>query len=144
MVSLGQLERDLSKLFRLDAFDPDPAFSRFLPAVYEETDLDWRRELEPVFTETFNGWMIRGEAEVGRVFLAVFPADGVGKRDPDETLAGGSLWNGIRLGSPREVVGMKNKEPSTRGWKVLYSSLLFSSFRIRFSSGVTKRVFCSS
>lgn len=41
MVLLERLEQDLSKFFRLNDFGPDPAFSRFIPAVYEGTNLNW-------------------------------------------------------------------------------------------------------
>ncbi|EGK13863.1 Nif3-like dinuclear metal center hexameric protein [Kroppenstedtia eburnea] len=92
MVLLERLEEDLSKFFRLNDFGPDPAFSRFIPAVYEKTDLDWKREFEPEFTERFNGLMIRGGVEVGKIFLAVFPTEPILERFLEEGKRGDLLF----------------------------------------------------
>ncbi|MCR8847924.1 Nif3-like dinuclear metal center hexameric protein [Rossellomorea sp. SC111] len=66
----------LDQTFDIRSYGEDPAFSRFIPQVYEGK-MDWKAKFEPVFTKLFNGLMIKGESEVENVFLAVFPTDEV-------------------------------------------------------------------
>ncbi|NMH68220.1 hypothetical protein HF072_05445 [Bacillus sp. RO3] len=64
--------RKLDDTFDIESFGKDPAFSRFIPQVYEGKG-DWRGNFEPKFNELFNGLMIKGDLEVENLFLAVFP-----------------------------------------------------------------------
>jgi putative NIF3 family GTP cyclohydrolase 1 type 2 len=45
--------------------------------VYDPIQYAWRENFEQEFNQLFNGLMIKGNEEVGRVFLAVFPTDDV-------------------------------------------------------------------
>jgi len=71
---LDALAARLDALFAVDALAADPAFSRFVPMVYEAAGLDWRRRFEPGFVRRFNGLMLRGAPEVGAIHCAAFPS----------------------------------------------------------------------
>ncbi|PTM59094.1 Nif3-like dinuclear metal center hexameric protein [Desmospora activa] len=92
MVSIQTLAQKLDQLFRLDIMALDSAFSRFIPMVYDSVGIDWKSRFEPDFTRRFNGLMMRGAEEVGRVFLAVFPSDDVLDRFVAEAEAGDLLF----------------------------------------------------
>ncbi|MBW3112271.1 Nif3-like dinuclear metal center hexameric protein [Bacillus sp. MCCB 382] len=76
MASLSDIVRRLDQTFEIKSYGKDPAFSRFIPQVYEGK-MDWEAKFEPAFTELFNGLMFQGESEVKNVFLAVFPTEDV-------------------------------------------------------------------
>ncbi|MBN8192927.1 Nif3-like dinuclear metal center hexameric protein [Bacillus sp. NTK074B] len=76
MAGLSDIVQRLDQTFEIKNYGKDPAFSRFIPQVYEE-EMDWKGIFEPAFTELFNGLMIQGESEVNNVFLAVFPTEDV-------------------------------------------------------------------
>ncbi|MEJ8548790.1 hypothetical protein [Brevibacillus borstelensis] len=80
MEALSRIERSLVELFRMEEWERDPAFSRFIPMVYETVRFDWRSFFEPTFVRTFNGMMLRGAEQVQTVYLAVFPTDDVLER----------------------------------------------------------------
>ncbi|ALC92862.1 hypothetical protein AM500_17300 [Bacillus sp. FJAT-18017] len=63
--------------FNINSFGKDASFSRFIPRVYEPVNFDWQSEFEKGFVELFNGLMLKGDSNVERVFLAVFPTDKV-------------------------------------------------------------------
>lgn len=69
--------RDLDDLFELEHAEPDTAMRRHVPRVHDEAGVDWRRFVTPRFAERFNGLMIQGRAELGRVFVACFPSEEV-------------------------------------------------------------------
>jgi putative NIF3 family GTP cyclohydrolase 1 type 2 len=71
---LDVLAARLDALFGVDALDEDPAFSRFVPLVYDAISFDWRARFEPAFVRRFNGLVVRGAAEVGAVHCAAFPS----------------------------------------------------------------------
>ena len=63
-VPLTRIEELLDDTFAIKSFGVDPAFSRFIPMVYDPIEVDWRRIFELEFTERFNGTMIRGARDV--------------------------------------------------------------------------------
>jgi putative NIF3 family GTP cyclohydrolase 1 type 2 len=77
MAQLQKIDEAIDELFRYREIGTDPAFSRFIPMVYDPIKFNWREEFEPEFNQLFNGLMLRGDEEVGRIFLAVFPTDEV-------------------------------------------------------------------
>jgi putative NIF3 family GTP cyclohydrolase 1 type 2 len=77
MAQLQTLVDDLDRLFDLAGAPPDIAMSRYVPRVYAEAGVDWRRWATPGFAEKFNGLMIRGRPHVGQVFAACFPSEEV-------------------------------------------------------------------
>ncbi len=80
MVKLKRIDHAIDELFTYRKIGTDPAFSRFIPMVYDPIHYDWRDEFEPEFTKLFNGLMLRGDEEVNRVFSAVFPTEEVLER----------------------------------------------------------------
>ncbi len=77
MTSLDTLVTDLDTFFNLAESGADPAFARFLPAVYAAEAIPWQSWTEPAFGVHFNGLMMRGDATVGTIFLSAFPSDEV-------------------------------------------------------------------
>lgn len=92
MVLLNVVVNKLDKELNIRSFGEDPAFSRFVPGVYDPIHFDWKTAFEQEFTELFNGLMIRGAEEVERIFLAVFPTDHVLERFIDESNSGDLLF----------------------------------------------------
>ena len=74
METLAAINAGIDEFFGIAASAPDPAFSRYLPAVYDAERNPWRTWVEPDFAERFNGLMIRGGDTVHTVFLAAFPS----------------------------------------------------------------------
>lgn len=77
MERLDALAARLDALFGPDVLAADPAFSRFVPLVYDAAGFDWRRRFEPGFVRRFNGLVLRGAPEVGAVHCAAFPSTDV-------------------------------------------------------------------
>jgi putative NIF3 family GTP cyclohydrolase 1 type 2 len=77
MEPLRIIERDLDAFFGIEDSGVDPAFSRFLPDVYDGDERPWRLWFEPGFVARFNGLMIRGGDRVRTVFLSAFPSESV-------------------------------------------------------------------
>ena len=77
MESLSTIVGALDDFFDVAESGADPAFSRFLPAVYEAAPRSWQSWTEPAFATHFNGLMVRGGATIRTVFLAAFPSAGV-------------------------------------------------------------------
>ncbi|WP_156319841.1 Nif3-like dinuclear metal center hexameric protein [Bacillus sp. FJAT-18017] len=77
MVELKEMVSKLDAEFNINSFGKDASFSRFIPRVYEPVNFDWQSEFEKGFVELFNGLMLKGDSNVERVFLAVFPTDKV-------------------------------------------------------------------
>lgn len=67
----------LDSIFSISALGADPAFSRFVPMVYDPVGFDWRGAFEPEFSRRFNGLMIQGDSEVGKIWCISFPATGI-------------------------------------------------------------------
>lgn len=86
------LESELNRLFRLEDYDRDPSFSRFIPMVYDPIGFDWKNTFEPDFVQRFNGLMIKGAEVVRNVYLAVFPTDDVLKRFLEQSQEGDRLF----------------------------------------------------
>ncbi len=77
MIQLEKVEKELNDYFKVKELAEDPAFSRFIPMVYEPIGFDWRSFFEKDFVQRFNGVMIRGSESIQTVYLAVFPTDDV-------------------------------------------------------------------
>jgi len=77
MALLRHVVNQLDSLFGVRQSAPDPAFSRFVPMVYGPAGTYWQERFEADFARRFNGLMLRGDEEVCRVFLIVFPAEDV-------------------------------------------------------------------
>jgi putative NIF3 family GTP cyclohydrolase 1 type 2 len=80
VVLLNEVVSKLDKELNIKSFGKDPAFSRFIPDVYEPVQFDWKSVFEEDFTKLFNGLMLKGSSEIRSVFLAVFPTDYVLER----------------------------------------------------------------
>ncbi|TYR75855.1 hypothetical protein FZC79_09575 [Rossellomorea vietnamensis] len=91
MENLKDIADRLDEEFQIRSFGKDPAFSRFIPQVYEGR-VNWREKFEPEFNELFNGLMIKGDQEVNNVFLAVFPANEVLEKFIEDGEAGDLLF----------------------------------------------------
>lgn len=77
MVHLNAIAAALNEYFDIPGSGVDPAFSRFLPAVYDGAPRAWKLWVEPQFAQHFNGLMLRGSEFVTTVFLAAFPSAAV-------------------------------------------------------------------
>lgn len=77
MIKLEKIISKLDEEFQINGFGKDPAFSRFIPQVYDQIDFNWHSAFEKRFVSIFNGLMIKGAQNVHQVFLAVFPTDHV-------------------------------------------------------------------
>ncbi|MEK3779307.1 Nif3-like dinuclear metal center hexameric protein [Paenibacillus sp. FSL R5-0810] len=77
MELLHDVQSKLDLFFDVYQLDKDPAFSRFIPMVYDPIGFDWKAKFEEDFTQRFNGLMMKGGPELQRIFLASFPTDEV-------------------------------------------------------------------
>ncbi|XXM72485.1 Nif3-like dinuclear metal center hexameric protein [Lysinibacillus sphaericus] len=91
MEKLSHIVRQLDETFKIKNFGKDPAFSRYIPQVYEGK-VDWRKKFEPEFNEFFNGLMIKGSPEVKNIYLAVFPTIDVLERFIEKGESGDLLF----------------------------------------------------
>ena len=73
----ARIIRFCDEYFRVAQLAADPAFSRFLPMVYDPIGFPWRELFEPDFVRRCNGLMIRGHPDVSKVWCISFPADEV-------------------------------------------------------------------
>src|SRR5437762_2819662 len=73
--SLVEVCSSLNKFFNIYALPKDPAFSRFIPMVYDPINFDWQNFFEKDYIQYFNGLMIKGDDFVNEFFLASFPTD---------------------------------------------------------------------
>jgi len=105
MFPLKSVVNSLDLLFKAPEAPPDPAFSRFIPMAYDRVGTNWRERFEPEFCRRFNGLMLRGQESVGRVFLAVFPAEDVLQNVLEEARPGDLIFThhplDMRCGDPR-------------------------------------------
>ncbi|MEH7226698.1 Nif3-like dinuclear metal center hexameric protein [Bacillus sp. JJ1566] len=92
MVLLDEVVNTLDEEFNIKSFGKDPAFSRFIPNVYDAVQFDWKSMFEDDFAELFNGLMLKGSSEISKVFLAVFPTDYVLERFINESTEGDLLF----------------------------------------------------
>jgi putative NIF3 family GTP cyclohydrolase 1 type 2 len=109
MGSIHKIDQAINELFRYREIGTDPAFSRFIPMVYDPINFNWRKEFEPEFSYFFNGFMLKGTEEVGRIFLAVFPTDDVLTRFIEDSNPGDLLFMHhplvMECGDPRGAWG---------------------------------------
>lgn len=88
-IRIGQ---ELKRLFRMEEWGADPAFSRFIPMVYDPIGFDWRSFFTDEFVQRFNGFMLEGREAVRTVFLAVFPSGDVLERFTSQAQPGDLLF----------------------------------------------------
>jgi putative NIF3 family GTP cyclohydrolase 1 type 2 len=109
MERLSSLAARLDALFADGSLVPDPAFSRFVPMVYDAIGFDWRRRFEPGFVARFNGLVVRGAEDVNAVFCAAFPSAGVLEEFLRAASPGDLLFChhpiDLRSGDPRGALG---------------------------------------
>jgi putative NIF3 family GTP cyclohydrolase 1 type 2 len=74
-IDLQRIVHFCDEYFRVADLPADPAFGRFVPMVYDPIGFPWREAFEPDFVHRFNGLMIRGRQNVGKVWCVSFPAD---------------------------------------------------------------------
>lgn len=74
MASVTDIAMALDQLFGVEDIEQDPAMSRFVPAVYDASGINWQRYVTPEFANRFNGLMVRGDEQVGRIYAAAFPS----------------------------------------------------------------------
>lgn len=77
IMRLETVAEQLDAFFGIKQLEKDPAMSRFVPMVYDPIKFDWQSYFEPEFTERFNGLMIKGNDQVGKVWCIVFPSNEV-------------------------------------------------------------------
>ena len=75
MEPLSRIEQFFDAYFRVEDVSADPAFSRFVPMVYDPTGFPWRDVFEPGFVRRFNGLMLRGRESVAKVWCVAFPSE---------------------------------------------------------------------
>ncbi|MBO8156129.1 MAG: Nif3-like dinuclear metal center hexameric protein [Bacillaceae bacterium] len=90
MDQLACIVEKLNQTFSVYSFGRDPAFSRYIPQVYDK--VNWKNEFEPDFVEYFNGLMIKGGPYVKNVFLAVFPTEHILEQFIEESSEGDLLF----------------------------------------------------
>jgi putative NIF3 family GTP cyclohydrolase 1 type 2 len=107
--NLARIEQYLTALFRVDDLETDPAFSRFVPMIYDPIGFPWRDAFEPDFVRRFNGLMIRGHEHVGKVWCIAFPADEVLDRIMARARPGDVIFShhpiDMKCGDPRGAPG---------------------------------------
>ncbi|MBE7121539.1 Nif3-like dinuclear metal center hexameric protein [Bacillus cereus] len=92
MPALKAIEQSLNHLFQIKKYGKDSAFSRFIPATYDQIQFPWQQFFEANFVELFNGLMIRGTENVNTIFLAVFPTDDVLEKFISQSIPGDLLF----------------------------------------------------
>jgi len=105
MPSLETITETLDSFFKIRQLERDPAFSRFVPYVYDPIGFDWKSFFEPDFVSRFNGLMIRGALEVNSTYCVAFPHDDILKTFLDRGTPGDLLFThhpiDMRCGDPR-------------------------------------------
>ncbi|UVI33146.1 Nif3-like dinuclear metal center hexameric protein [Paenibacillus spongiae] len=86
------MKEKLDSFFGINRLDKDPAFSRFLPMVYDPLQFRWQDKFEADFNHRFNGLMISGSQEVETIYLAVFPTDEVIRQFIEDASEGDLLF----------------------------------------------------
>ena len=71
-MKLIPLTQKFDKEFNIQNIPPDMPFSKLIPKIYEEWDIDFRKYIEKNFVNTFHGLMIKNCEEVLKVYLTVF------------------------------------------------------------------------
>ncbi len=107
---VSQVEQFLDDYFRIQDVPVDPAFSRFVPMVYDSIEFAWRDVFEPGFVQRFNGLMIRGHDTVGKIWCVAFPSQEVlvailGRAQPGDLIFSHHPID-MRCGDPRGKSGV--------------------------------------
>lgn len=108
-MNLHTISRFLNQYFRVNDLDSDPAFSRFVPMVYDPIGFDWQGVFETEFSRRFNGLMLRGDSEVGKIWCMSFPSSDVldeimGRARPGDLIFSHHPID-MRCGDPRGEMG---------------------------------------
>jgi putative NIF3 family GTP cyclohydrolase 1 type 2 len=74
---LSRIDWFFDEYFRLHDVPADPAFSRFVPMVYDAIGFPGRDVFAPGFVRHFNGLMLRGRGSVEKVWCVAFPSEEV-------------------------------------------------------------------
>jgi putative NIF3 family GTP cyclohydrolase 1 type 2 len=108
-IELARIVEFCDDHFRLNDVPVDPAFSRFLPMVYDPVAFPWLTIFEADFVQRCNGLMIRGRATVGKVWCIVFPSAVILDRIIDQAQPGDLLFShhpiDMECGDPRGAPG---------------------------------------
>jgi putative NIF3 family GTP cyclohydrolase 1 type 2 len=110
------LNRDLNEIchfldsyFRVDQVPVDPAFSVFVPMVYDPIGVPWQEIFEESFSTRFNGLMLRGPEGAGKIWCICFPSAEVLKSILEVAAAGDLIFShhpiDMRCGDPRGEKG---------------------------------------
>jgi putative NIF3 family GTP cyclohydrolase 1 type 2 len=106
---LTRVTRFLTDIFDVTRQPADLAFSRFVPMVYDPIGFPWRDQFEPEFVTRFNGLMIRGHDDVGKIWCIAFPSDEVLDRIVERAAPGDLIFShhpiDMRCGDPRGAPG---------------------------------------
>lgn len=109
LTSLSDVEQFLDDFFQVRQLDSDPAFSRFIPMVYDPIDFEWCDFFEHEFTQRFNGLMLRGHKDVGKVWCISFPTDQILDDILDQAKPGDLIFShhpiNMECGDPRGAKG---------------------------------------
>lgn len=109
-VTLTRVERYLNKLFGVAHQPADLAFSRHVPRVYDPIAYAWRDDFESGFVRRFNGLMIRGSDNVGKIWCIAFPAEEALDRIMERAEPGDLIFShhpiDMKCGDPRGAPGL--------------------------------------
>jgi putative NIF3 family GTP cyclohydrolase 1 type 2 len=116
---VSRIEQFLDDYLKVQDVPVDPAFSRFVPMVYDSIGFAWRDVFEPGFVQRFNGLMIRGHDTIGKIWCVAFPSQAVlvailGRAQPGDLIFSHHPID-MRCGDPRgkSGVGFIPIEPQT-------------------------------
>ncbi|MCX6816549.1 MAG: Nif3-like dinuclear metal center hexameric protein [Candidatus Beckwithbacteria bacterium] len=118
--TLTQVVDSLDTFFKVKKLAKDPAMSKFVPEVYHQTNIEWKKIFEPDFILRFNGLMIKGAAKIQTMFTAAFPGNEILQKFISQSNQGDLLFLHhpiiLECGDPRGNLG--------RGFLPLNSDLL--------------------
>lgn len=104
-IQLQKIVNTLDNFFEVKKLEQDPGFSRFVPETYVAAGIDWRRFFTEQFSRRFNGLMIQGLDQVGRIFQGVFPSREVLTKFLEQAKPGDLFFShhplDMRCGDPR-------------------------------------------
>ncbi len=109
--ALARIDRFITGYFRVAELAVDPAFGRFVPMVYDPIGFPWREVFEADFVERFNGLMIRGHDDAGKIkiWCIAFPAEEVLDHILDRAEPGDLIFShhpiDMTCGDPRGGMG---------------------------------------
>jgi putative NIF3 family GTP cyclohydrolase 1 type 2 len=109
MEHLSSIVSKLDTFFDVKKLARDPAFSRFIPRVYDSIGFDWQHFFEACFVNRFNGLMLRGSETVVAVHCAAFPRKEVLEQFIENAEEGDLFFShhpiDIECGDPKDMWG---------------------------------------